>query len=476
METPILVIEQPSFSNILQRKTLSQTRLTSVSFTQDTIVNMVDTREPSGRAGTSKATSQVPGQASKAASHFPPRQSLDVSEEVNNFATILSSGLRTPTGVMAKWLGGLPSPNELGPNEHFAVGEYDDENGHRRSGMFVYEHVSEQRQARYPDWTHPRTPPMPPTVSPKPFNPEDFLNYISTHTEPAQDITDHQTSLKVIALNSVATGKIVLKRFAKTTGKVLEQIAVMPDYSTPPSGPSISKPFQTQVKETPFTTISLAEAQAREKARKANYLRPQTSKPPIKPLERRQIGNSSRGTMWEDFLTYQTPPDSQEEEAPPLSPPRIPEHINKPSRKPLPANAEALNLDKSLPETPSTDSLRRRTQMPPGVQAGPRPDILAVPALRGVVENGSRNAVVSQYGLVFDTADASQPEKEISWPGTPASFQGEGKPVKKERWWEFEGSEEEEEKVVDPTQEVWARMEASKRNGGGIRKGGSGRF
>lgn len=376
---------------------------------------------------------------------------------------------------MRNWLGGLPDLEDLGPHEHFAVAEYDDETGRRKSAMFVYENVGERQQGRHPDWTHPRTPPMPQSVPTSPFNPHDFLN--RTPTKPTS--ADHQTSFKITALNSVATGKIVLKRFAKTTGRVLEQIAVMPDYNTPGapkpnrSGPVISRPFQVQPKETPFSIITLEEAQAREKARKANYKQRQAETTPSKPLQRRQVGIPKRQTMWEDFQEYESPPERQEEvpQSPILSPPRIPDRINRPSRKPLPSRTQAAHLDKSLPDSPSTDSLRRRTQMPPGMNLVEQPDLLAVPTMRGVVQANHRNAVVSQYGLVFENADfsdsQSKQDEEVSWPGTPATFS-----KKKPNWWQFEGSEEEE---TDPTQAVWASMEDSLRNGGGIR-GSSGKI
>ncbi|CZT25838.1 uncharacterized protein RCC_11507 [Ramularia collo-cygni] len=395
---------------------------------------MVNTREPSGRAG-SLTSSHIEIQAQPIASDVLRRESLDDSEETDDFATIIARGLRTPTSAMRNWLNGLPDPDELGPNEHFAVAEYNDRDGSPKSAVLVYE---------------------------------------------------KQSSFKLTALNTVATGKIVLKRFAKSTGNALEHMAVMPDYS---NGPSISKPTPNGPK-TSVNTISLKEAQAREQARRTAYRQQQVDKaksPP--PLERKQIGNSSRGTVWEDFATYRTPSDKQptppetQEALPlppppaPLSPPRIPEHINNPSRKPLPENRQKMNRDKDLPDSPSTDSLRRRTDMPPGANMRLEPDVVNVPAVRlAVVKNPQRKAVVSQYGLVVEGSAASSGEETISWPGSPASWVGKEVNVKRTpMWWMFEreSSEEDEEEevvVVDPTQAVWKGMEESMRNGGGMRR------
>lgn len=426
-----------------------------------TVYDMISIQQPSGRANIPTSLRSLRQSQNKPSQL--PRQSLDDgedSEDDNDFDTIISRGLRTPTIAMGKWLCSLPSIEELGPNEHFAVGEYDDENGQRKSALFVYESVGEQQ---HDEFMHPRTPPLPSTVPTAAFTAFDFLDNPPPQAEP-----QHHSSFKITAINSVGNGKIILKRFAKTAGRVLEQLAVMPDYSNShshTSGPSISLPFQNEGKQEAFNTISIQEAQARDKARRANYIQQQAQKTAPKPLKVRQVGNASRSTLWEDFLTYQTP-DVSEEQLPqphPRSPPRIPDHINRPSRKPLPAKTPTQNLDKSLPSSPDTDSLRRRTQMPLGVLVGKRPDILAVPTNRAVLNN-HRNPIASQYGLVLESSEHKTEEEDDTETVWPAEFQSEGR--KRPLWWQFEDSSAEE---LDPTQEVWARMEESVRSGGGIR-------
>lgn len=381
-----------------------------------------------------------------------------------------------PSSAMDKWLGDLPSPGELGPNEHFAIGEYDDEKGYRRSALFVYESVGKQQHItnRHSEWMHPRTPPLPPNVPVTAFNPFDFAPSQPANTKPAIENAEQQPSFKITALNSVESGKIILKRFAKTAGNTLDKIAVMPDYAN--SGfptfrrrhPSISTPLQNKGNKVAFSTISIEEAQTRDKARRSDFQQQTAKKAISQPLERRQIGHADRQTNFGDFITYRTP---EEEAVPPsnLSPPRIPEHINRPKRRPLPPRAPTLDLNKSLPSSPSTDSLRRRTQIPPNVKSVSQPDIFAVPEMKAVVKI-HRNAIVSQYGLVFGDSGEFEGEqeegKEISWPGTPANFDPEELGNKPLCWWQFESSVEE----LDPTQVVWARMEESLRCGGGIRE------
>lgn len=395
-----------------------------------------------------------------------PRQSLDDSEDGSDFDKMISHGLRKPTIAMGKWLCGLPSVEDLDPNEHFAIGEYDDESGFRRSAMFVYERADDKQQ--YED---PRTPPMPPIVSNIAFAAHDYLN-----SEPPQDKPQHHSFFKIGALSSVESGKIVLKRLVKTANRVLEQFAIMPDHSGPQartSGPTISLPYKQERKQATFDTISIQEAQAREQARRTNYLKQAAKRASITPLEIRRVGKSSRTTLG-DFLIYQTPPVSDEQISQPkihsptrrLSSPRVPERINLPSRKPLPARGLDLNLDKSLPSTPDTDSLRRRTQMPLGVLVGKQPEILTVPARKAILTQ-PRKAIMSQHGLVLENCDASYPEvqqeERNSWPGTPVNSDFE--PREQPLWWQFEASTEE----LDPTQAVWVKMEEDMRSGGRIR-------
>lgn len=332
------------------------------------------------------------------------------------------------------------------------------------------------------DYAHPRPTTAPQVATdffePPPVHPADVHHVMRPMT------TEQKSGARKESItNSQHSTGTKLKRWVKKVVPVIEKI-ILKEYDSPEPAPRpIREPKPLMIKQgdrqfinyhlhlkrnvsletgnphPAMKVISRQEALAKEQARKEAYekLNSKAASVPTVPRAKRQVGHPDRDTLWEDFTTYVSPPSGNKAGTgtppaaqPPPTPTRIPAHINKPTRKPVPLglpvrqdskdsdfeverrestdsqffNMKPTDVFKPLPPTRGQESIRRKV----GTQVKP------VNELRGRVQsreasNGFRRPeqeadAVSEHGS-FHTGYTFPDNPSVSptsWPGTPADF------------------------------------------------------
>jgi hypothetical protein len=350
------------------------------------------------------------------------------------------------------------------------------------------------------DYAHPRPTTAPQVATdfnePVPVHPADFYFTMRPLTsEQKNELRNKSTA------NSQPSTAMKFKRWAKKAGQVMETI-ILKDYGPkvetpqPARSPRTVKPPKPLIiqqsnrqfinshrhlkrnvslesgKPHPAMNVVPREAAlAKEQARKEAYARLNSKAPeaPVQtaPRAKRQVGHPDRGTLWEDFTTYVSPPSGNEaadEARPttqsPLSPTRIPAHINRPTRKPVPlrvphrrhsqdsefeiehrasidsqfSNMKPADVFQSLPESPRHASVRRKCEMQHRPVVERRSRIQSSEAINGFRRLEPHADVKSDHGSIhtgYTFEDSASSASPTSWPGTPAVFQAPAKNTRK---------------------------------------------